>query len=96
MKSHPVYNTLKALETGTESRGLKVGKSTIDRAIRGETTLNLDYIEVIAACYGLASWQLLVPNIAPDNPPTLREMSKSEESLYRRLQELAKQIAIAS
>ena len=93
MKESKTANTLIALEKATEERGLKVGKSTIDRAAKGETPLNLDAVEVIAAVYGLSAWQLLVPNISPRNPPILRTIGEAEEQLYQKLGKLAKEIA---
>lgn len=86
-------NTLLALERETEKHGLKVGKSTIDRAARGETPLNLDAIEVIAAVYGISAWQLLVPNITPANPPVLKSIGAAEDLLYEKIGALVKEIA---
>lgn len=93
MDHSKTVNTLIALERETERHGLKVGKSTIDRAVKGETPLNLDAIEVIAAVYGLSSWQLMVPGITPSNPPVLRSLGETEELLYKRLGQIAKEIA---
>ena len=93
MEHSKTVKTLLALEKATEQHGQKVGKSTIDRAARGETPLNLDAIEVIAAVYGIAAWQLLVPNLTPGNPPVLKTIGDTEERLYKKLGELAKEIA---
>lgn len=86
-------NTLVSLERETEKHGLKVGKSTIDRAVKGDTPLNLDAIEVIAAVFGLSAWQLMVPGITPSNPPVLKSLGEAEERLYKKLGQLAKEIA---
>lgn len=93
MEHSKTVKTLVALERETERHGLKVGKSTIDRATKGETPLNLDAIEVIAAVFGLSAWQLIVPGITPSNPPMLKSMGESEERLYKKLGQLAKEIA---
>lgn len=87
------YRTTTALQDATESAGLKVGKSTIDRALKSETTLNLDYIEVIANVFGLDPWQMLTPGLVPKNPPVLRSVGETEDQLYKKMSELAKQIA---
>jgi hypothetical protein len=93
LKHSKTVPTLVALEKATEEHGLKVGKSTIDRATKGETPLNLDALEVIAAVFGLSAWQLLVPDITPGNPPILKALGEAEEQLYRKLGQLAKEIA---
>ena len=93
MGTHHTYRTTMAIERATEAMGLKVGKSTIDRALKCQTTLNLDYIDVIARIYGLDAWQLLTPGLAPKNPPVLRSIGDVEDKLYKRIGELAKEIA---
>ena len=93
MAAHHSYKTTPAIEKATEGFGLKVGKSTIDRALKCQTTLNLDYIDVIARVFGLDAWQLLTPSLAPKNPPVLRSVGEVEDRLYKRIGELAKEIA---
>lgn len=92
MAAHRI-NTLPALERATDANGHKVGKSTVGRALNCETPLNLDYIEAIAEVYGLDPWQLLVPGLLPKNPPVLRSVGEAEDKLYRKIGELAEQIA---
>lgn len=48
-----------------------VGKSTIDRLKKGESAVRIDNLEGIASAYGLAAWQMLVPDIDTNNPPEL-------------------------
>lgn len=59
-------------------RLLKVPQKTISRAKNDENAANLDTINDIAHGYGLHPWQLLVPNLDPDNPPMLAPASKEE------------------
>jgi hypothetical protein len=92
MDSHHTYKTTTAIEQATKDNGLMVGKSTVDRVLKCQTTLNLDFIEAIAAIYGLDSWQLLSPGLTPKNPPVLRSIGEAEDKLYGRIAELAKQI----
>jgi len=82
-----------ALEKATALKGSKVGKSTIDRAIKGETNLTIDNIEVIAKVFGLDPWQLMTPGLRPSSPPVLRSIGETEDALYKRIGELAKEIA---
>ena len=93
MQASVHYRTTIALEKATDEIGLKVGKSTIDRALKCQTTLNLDYIEVIAKVFGLDPWQLMTPGLRPKNPPVLRSTGEVEDKLYRKMGELAKEIA---
>jgi hypothetical protein len=85
MARHPLHNSGPALERATKALGQPVGKSTIDRATRSETPLNLDFLEVIAKCFGLDAWQLLVPNLNPAQPPVLRAVNPSEQQFYDRV-----------
>lgn len=93
MSSHHTYKSTLAIERATEKAGLKVGKSTIDRVLRGETNLTIDYIEAIAGLYGLDAWQLMTPGLRPKSPPVLRTIGETEDNLYKRIGELAKEIA---
>lgn len=92
MASSSKLKSTLALERATLHKGCKVGKSTIDRAIKGETTLNLDYIEVLAKVYELDAWQLLTPGLQPNNPPVLRSVGADEDELYKRMRSMAKEI----
>lgn len=69
-----------------------VGHGTVDRATKGAASLTVANLEAIAKAYGLNGWQLLVPNLDPDNPPALRIITESEAKLYKQLQSLAKEI----
>lgn len=50
----------------------KVGKSTIDRIRKGETSAGIENLEAIAHAFGLQPWQLLISGLDPNNPPRLR------------------------
>lgn len=93
MQSHHTYKSTLAIERATDAIGKKVGKSTIDRALRSETNLTIDNLEAIAGIYGLDVWQLLTPGLRPKSPPVLRSIGDTEDQLYRRIGELAKEIA---
>lgn len=92
MDASTEYRSTLALEKATFHKGCKVGKSTIDRALKGDTTLNLDYIEAIAKVFGLDPWQLLTPSMQPKNPPVLRSVGEAEDKMYTKLKTLAKEI----
>jgi hypothetical protein len=92
MRASQLYGSTPAIERRTAELGCKVGKSTVDRALREETTLNLDYLEAVAAVFGLDPWQLLVPGLNPDNAPVLRTVGAAEEVLYAKMRALAHQV----
>ena len=67
-----------AVERATAQKGLKVGRSTVQRVKDGDTTVNLDYIEVFAKVFQKEPWQLLHPAIgemasSTDAKPTLAQ-----------------------
>lgn len=70
----------------------EIGHGTVDRVAKGQTNVNIANLHAIAKVFGLRAWQLLVPDLQPDNPPVLRTVSPDEADLYNRLRELAKQI----
>lgn len=88
MAASPTLKTLEAMEEATAKRGGRVGKSTIDRVRQGTTPLNLDHLETIAKVFGLTPWQLLVPDLRPENPQILRSTGAEEDALYKKLEEL--------
>lgn len=49
----------------------KVGRGTVQRIKEGETSVGVDTLQSVAAAFGIEVWQLLVPNIDPDQLPTL-------------------------
>ena len=93
MANSTTIKTTVALEKATQRKGCKVGKSTIDRAIKGTTTLNVDYIEAIASVFGLDTWQILTPSMQPQTPPVLRTTGEAEDAMYKKLKGLASEIA---
>jgi hypothetical protein len=59
MKSRADAKTAVALESLTRKKAVKVGKSTIDRAAKGQVAIGIDALESIAIALGLRPWQLL-------------------------------------
>lgn len=93
MDASPHWRSTLTVEKATALRGAKVGKSTIDRALKSETALTLDNVEALAKLFGLDAWQLLVPAMRPDNPPLLRSVGEAEDKLYKNLGRLVDEIA---
>lgn len=59
MKENPEASSAQALEKLTRTRAVKIGKSTIDRASKGQVAIGLDVLESLAKTFGLRPWQLL-------------------------------------
>jgi hypothetical protein len=57
----------------------------------GTTPVNLDYVETIANLFNMDAWQLLVPDMDPKHPPTLRTIGQNEAQLYEKLDTLVKE-----
>lgn len=78
MNSRSELASAPAVERATAQKGLKVGRSTVQRVKDGDTTVNLDYIEVFAKVFQKEPWQLLHPAIgemasSTDAKPTLAQ-----------------------
>lgn len=85
--------SLNDVENEAMRKGHPIGRSTVDRAKKGKTAINLDNLEAIARAFDLEAWQLLVPSFNPTNPPVLRSIGEVEDGMYKRIAELAKEIA---
>lgn len=89
LSQHPTIKTTPALERATAARGLKVGKSTIDRALKHATPINLDYLEVFAEVFGVESWQLLVdPASTAKHAPSAMSLTEVEAALVESFRDI--------
>ena len=70
-----------------------ISQRTVNRA-RNAAQVKLDSLQGLARAFGLAPWQLLIPELDPANPPLLA-ISKEERALYSRLQAAARAISVA-
>lgn len=75
------------------SKHCGIGIATVQRIQAQQTSVGLAIIDKIADRHGLAAWQLLVPGLDPDNPPTLQPVSQKERELYEKIMTAARQIA---
>jgi hypothetical protein len=67
-------------------------QSTASRIKAQKTATGLDKIDMIARAFGLASWQLLVPGLDPENPPALQPVNDAEREIWKRWRAVAKEI----
>lgn len=78
-----------------------VGKSTIDRIRKGETSARIDNLEALATAFGLSAWQLLVPELDPKTPPAIEgdglpQKAREMVGLFDQLEEGQKDILLAT
>lgn len=88
MKAAPELGTQAALRKASG-----VGGGSLEGAIKGTRNTGIDTLEMLARAFGLHGWQLLVPNLDPDNLPLLRS-ADNERAFYRDLEQ-AIQAAVA-
>lgn len=67
-----------------------IGEGTIQRAKRGTASLTIDNLAAIAEVFGLQAWQMLTPDLDPNNPPQLTFPSQEERELYERFRNFLK------
>lgn len=70
----------------------KLGQRTVNRAKNGKQ-VKLESLKGLAAAFDLSPWQLLVPDLDPNNPPILA-MTDDEKALYKRLQSATKAFSV--
>lgn len=64
----------------------RIQKKPVQRMLTGNHSTTVDTIEMVAKAADLTPWQLLVPNLDPQNPPVFM-MTKAEHGLYAKLRE---------
>ena len=68
-----------------------VGEGTIGRITRKEAACGIDSLEAIAGAFGLEAWQMLIPGLDPDSPPSLGT-SQTEQAILKTVQVLQAQL----
>ena len=81
MAARPDLDTLPKI---TAKSGVSNG--VLDRMRRAAAAVRVDDLDPLARAFGLSAWQLLVPGLSPDNPPSVYKPSEKEEALYKRIQ----------
>lgn len=70
-----------------------LSQSSIGRILNRQVDATISSIDAIANLYRLQSWQLLVFDMQPDNPPVLREASEKEREFYEKIKLAAQELA---
>lgn len=64
-----------------------IHQTSVGRILRKEQNPSIDQVEAIARCFGLQSWQIMVPNLDPRNPPVY-VMTEAEKAFYAKMRDL--------
>lgn len=82
MAARPSLDTFKKIvAAGGPSNG------TLDRIRRMESGCSVDQLDALARV-----WQLLVPGLAPNNPPIVRGVTEAEQRLWRKVDGLVREL----
>lgn len=73
-----------ALQRGLEPRN-------VQRILAGEQSPSLLLLDQLASACGLQGWQLLVPNLDPQNPPVVH-LTAAERDFYTRMRQAVKNL----
>lgn len=71
----------------------RVAQTSIGRILRGEQSPTLDVVHKLAAAFGLEAWQMLVPDLEPDNPPITKQIDQRQHELLARFRLAAHDLA---
>lgn len=74
------------------ARDAGIGPGSATRIKEMRTSVGLDVLEKVAACFDLDPWQLLVVDFDPDDLP-IAPLTKNEAAKIERMREAAKQLA---
>lgn len=66
-------------------KAAKVDQKTVGRILNKTNEPSLEVVGKIAKAFGLAAWQMLVPDLEPTNPPMLASESNALKKLYANL-----------
>ena len=71
----------------------RVAQTSSGRILRGEQSPTLDVVHRIAGAVGLEAWQMLVPDLEPDNPPITKQIDERQAELLKHFRLAAQDLA---
>lgn len=92
MDANPSLSSLVKVAEEAKRKGHTISKNAVDSAKSGAHATNMDTLDGIARAFEMEAWQLLVPNMNPQNPPVLRSIGETEDEMYKRLRNAAAEI----
>lgn len=63
----------------------RVTKSTVQRIMAGEASATLEQLDRLAKALDLLPYQLLIPDLDPNNPQVVAGATMEEQELYRKI-----------
>jgi hypothetical protein len=66
-----------------------ISASSAQRLIDGESGANLETLETLALTFGISVYQLVAPDIDPQNPPVIKGATEAERRLYAQWRRIA-------
>lgn len=70
------------------ARRADIDHKTVSRILDGSHAATIDTIKALADVFGLLPWQMLVPELQPDDPP-VTQLSRTEARLYAKIKSAA-------
>ena len=80
------------IESSKHGKDLAISLGSLQRIKACETAIGLDVVDKIAHFFEIEAWQLLVPNLQPDNLPALKQATQKELEFYERIKAAAKDL----
>lgn len=74
------------------ARDAKTAIANIQRCLDTTTSVGIDVIAQVASAFDLQPWQIIFPELDPNNPPILC-ITASEKQLYAKFQIAAQEVA---
>jgi hypothetical protein len=75
-------------KNGALAKESKVALAQIQRYMKLEQGITVDYLDPIAAVFGLSGYQLLLPNLNYDDPQQIPGAAKEEERVFREFRKM--------
>jgi hypothetical protein len=72
--------------------GESLSQSTINRILNAKVSVGVDHLMILAALFDLEPWQMLVPDLDPDDPPVLASISRRLEEFQGALRRQSEEL----
>lgn len=83
-KGHP--NLPVAIRNGTaEAESERMAKSHVQKVLAAKVSITLEQMEGLAKALDLVPYQLLIPDLDPENPQVVKGATADEQKLYKRI-----------
>lgn len=80
------------IDSSKLGKDLAISLGSLQRIKACETAIGLDVVDKIANFFEIEAWQLLVPDLQPDNLPIIKQATQKELEFYERIKAAAKDL----